>query len=403
MRQATPSEPSATAATAGDALRVDLITSRDDVEHLADAWDALSQATVHASPLSTHAWFTSYLDELRASGDGRHSAWSCFAASAGGRLVGVMPVQDSRRLGGLMGRELRVPGGYYIRSGEPLLAEDRAGEALKALVDAAGERYPRASLEFGGVREHGATFAGLGSLPSVRARRDAKGALIRIDGTAESWLSTLSRNHRKHLNRGGRRLEEAYPGSVAYRVVGGPDAARMLDDFVRVEASGWKGGAGMALFATPSQLRLYRRMCERFAARGWLEWHILEAGGNLIVIDMWIRVGRTMAGLFTAYDEEFAVYSPGALRLRRSVEEAFASGTVDLMDVLVASPWTQHWSMETYDYYRVLVGTGNPLALWMDDAAVAARRAGRAVLPTSTRRRVVDLRRSYARWRVRRQ
>ncbi len=354
---------------------MEAITDREGLRAIARQWDALLLSTPHPSPIASYAWFVTQIEEnanLRCDGEVR---WCCFAAYDGERLVGVMPlVEDGWNLRAQRGPLVRVPGEYYQRSGEPVIDAALTAPVLDALLAAAREWRPGVALEFGGLREGlSNVLPDLARRRGVRTRATAPGKLIAIDGTFESWFGRLGRSHRKNLGRRARRLEDAFPGEVTYRTVEGPEALCLLEDFARLEASGWKGRDGVALLSSPSKHNFYRRLCWRLARRGWLEWHVLEVAGEPIVLDMWIRMGNTLAGLFTTYDERFAQYSPGALRLSRTVEEAFESGSVRFLDMMTANAWTEHWQMQTYRYHRALVATGNPLPLWFDDATSATR------------------------------
>lgn len=356
-------------------LRVETIMDRDELDLLAPAWDALAVAATHASPLASHAWFATQIDENHNLRRGGEVHWRCLAVYAGDRLVGVMPlIEEHWDVGSLRGPLIRVPGEYYLRSGKPLVDEELAGPVLDALLDSVRAWRPGVPVELEGFREgRPGLLEHVRALKMARTRPIARGQMIATDGDYGAWFCALGRSHRKNLDRRSRRLEEAFPREVRYHTVSGPEAAPVLEDFARLEMRGWKGNGGKAMLASPSKMHFYRRLCVRLAQRGWLEWHVLEVAGKPIVIDMWVRMGHTLAGLFTAYDEDFAAFSPGALRLRRTVEEAFASD-IDIVDVLTANPWTEHWGMQTYRYHRALIATGNPLPLWLDDATFATKR-----------------------------
>ena len=364
-------------------LRVEVVSSREALANLGREWDRLADSLTHASPLSTHTWFTTQIEEnanLRRDGI---VPWRCFAAYRAERLVGVLPlVEEPWDLARLRGPVVRIPGEYYLRSGEPLLDEGSEAEALAALLTAVRAWRPGRPVEFGGLRDGPGVLSTLRSRAGVRIRQEASGRRIQIAGTADEWCARLGRSHRKNLSRRARRLEEAFPGQVRYRTVTGTSAVGMLEEYARLEMSGWKGDSGVALLASPSKMRFYRRLCVRLAERGWLEWHVLEVGGRPAAIDMWVRIGGTLSGLFSTYDEALAPYSPGALRLNRTIEEAFASADVRVVDVITANAWTDQWRMEPYSYYRALVATGGPLPLLLDDAAQAARRALRPLEAT---------------------
>ncbi|HEX4493746.1 MAG TPA: GNAT family N-acetyltransferase [Acidimicrobiia bacterium] len=58
----------------------------------------------------------------------------------------------------------------------------------------------------------------------------------------------------------------------------------------------------------------------------------LRSGDRLLAVDLSLMYDHVIAGWFAAYDHEFGAYSPGAIRLYRSIEHASAIGT-DYIDM----------------------------------------------------------------------
>jgi CelD/BcsL family acetyltransferase involved in cellulose biosynthesis len=98
------------------------------------------------------------------------------------------------------------------------------------------------------------------------------------------------------------------------------------ESFLAIEASGWKGRAGTALAARPSDAAFYREVSERFRAAGRLRLHSLEAGGNTLAMQTGFCVAGALFDWKVAYDERFARYSPGAQLQLRVLESARDDG-----------------------------------------------------------------------------
>ena len=127
-------------------------------------------------------------------------------------------------------------------------------------------------------------------------------------------------------------------------------------------------------------MRYYRRFCRLAAERKWLEWHVLNVGAQPIAIDMRLKVGNTLFGLFTTFDERFSAYSPRSLLLRHTIEEAHRRPEISCLDGMSAKDWTSHWRMDGYEYYRVVTAPRS-LPLLSDKAELVARAAACKLLP----------------------
>jgi CelD/BcsL family acetyltransferase involved in cellulose biosynthesis len=85
------------------------------------------------------------------------------------------------------------------------------------------------------------------------------------------------------------------------------------DEFLRIEAAGWKGAEGTALASTAKHEAFFRSMCASAAAAGRLQMLSLECAGRTVAMQCNLIDGGTLFGFKVAYDAEFARYSPGSL------------------------------------------------------------------------------------------
>jgi len=92
---------------------------------------------------------------------------------------------------------------------------------------------------------------------------------------------------------------------------GDPGAA--VEQFLRLEAAGWKGRAGTALLCRPAHTRFFRDTTARFAAHDRLMLLSLQAGDAVVAQSTALVGGSGLFGFKKAYDEAYASCSPGAL------------------------------------------------------------------------------------------
>jgi CelD/BcsL family acetyltransferase involved in cellulose biosynthesis len=129
-----------------------------------------------------------------------------------------------------------------------------------------------------------------------------------VDGGATLSLSSRKRADLRRLER---RLGET--GTVRYAEFANGELSRWVEDFLWLEASGWKGAAGTAFANRPNRRAFFGAICHSAAAHGRL--HMLQLRLDKRPVAQ-ICQFSAQEGLFAfriAYDEAYAKYSPGLL------------------------------------------------------------------------------------------
>ena len=132
------------------------------------------------------------------------------------------------------------------------------------------------------------------------------------DSAADYLAKNLSSRARKDLRRKRRHLEQL--GVVQTQELQPGEAAEpWIEQFLTLEASGWKGRAGTAFACDPAHAQFFREMCRGAFQRGKL--HMLRLLLNDRPIAMQCDLGdpRGMFSFKIAYDESYANHSPGVL------------------------------------------------------------------------------------------
>ena len=153
---------------------------------------------------------------------------------------------------------------------------------------------------------------------TVVVHREAR-AMLASSLSPEAYLeASLSGKKRKELRRQANRLADE--GEVAFtRHTGEESIDGWCDEFLALEAAGWKGKAGSALACDPGTERLLRESLAGAAARGRLERLTLRLDGRPLAM---LATFLTPPGAFsfkTAFDEDFARFSPGVLLQRENL------------------------------------------------------------------------------------
>jgi CelD/BcsL family acetyltransferase involved in cellulose biosynthesis len=177
------------------------------------------------------------------------------------------------------------------------------------------------------VRQPGAAFVGLDSLVDEGPVRDALRAAIAKEGGEEVRVGEheramlrrrateddyvcLKAKYRRELERKRRRLEDEL-GS-ALQTVDRAEDCEALDEFLDLEASGWKGQGGTAVASLERDAEFFRTICGSFRELGRLHLLSLQADGQRVAMACNLRAGDGVFCVKIAFDERWRRWSPGA-------------------------------------------------------------------------------------------
>jgi CelD/BcsL family acetyltransferase involved in cellulose biosynthesis len=254
------------------------------------------------------------------------SALKCFLPD--GRLEAFLPIRQAtftETSGMSLLKAYRNP---YIMRSEPLLDKSRPVEAATALIQGlvqhAGSnrifQFPMLDLD-------GATFLALKEAARLLGRE-----FLILDEHKRAVLhagDVLEKVRAKEALRQLRRLQAK--GHVELKIsISGPEAAPVFEDFLKVEASGWKGTEGTALTCRPETLAFAKAALHPAVASTLCDAIYLD--GRPIAADVSLLAGGRLMTLKCGYDEEFRQFSPGVVLDYLLCEHALQSGAISTID-----------------------------------------------------------------------
>ena len=146
----------------------------------------------------------------------------------------------------------------------------------------------------------------------VRFQRDhyQRAAFLPAASVDDYVQKHVSKSIRKNTKRLLRRLEDR--GTITWETSDdSSDFEQLAEDFLRIEASGWKGTEGTALASAKSTKAFYKELVGESAKVGKARFLSLKLDGRPIAMLSDIQSGQFVYSYKTAYDEEFAKFSPG--------------------------------------------------------------------------------------------
>jgi CelD/BcsL family acetyltransferase involved in cellulose biosynthesis len=323
-------------------------------------WDALAQWASEPNPFN-ESWYL--LPALRALDPHREVKLLCL--EAGGQLAGILPIRRNARYYGHPIPHLAnwLHGNAFI--GAPLVAQGFERAFWRELF-AWCDRRPGGALflHLSQVPVEGPLH---GALTQVLAEQGRQGAtvmrearaMLRSDLDPEAYLEqSLSSKKRKELRRQHRRLAEEGE-LVVERTEGHENLATWTDEFLALEQAGWKGGQGSALSCEAGTAALFRQALGGAVQRGRLERLAIRLDGRPLAM---LATFLSAPGAFsfkTAFDEDFARFSPGVL-LQRENLELLARPGIDWVDSCAAAdhPMIDHFWRERRTVARHNIAIG---------------------------------------------
>lgn len=139
-----------------------------------------------------------------------------------------------------------------------------------------------------------------------------------LDGQAY-LQGAISPAHFRELRRQWRKLDQL--GELTYSVARQPADIRLrMEEFLLLEASGWKGRARTAMINDRYRAAFAREAVTNLAETDGVRIHTLDLDGRAIASMVVFIMGGEAYTWKTAYDEEFARYSPGKLLVAELTE-----------------------------------------------------------------------------------
>jgi CelD/BcsL family acetyltransferase involved in cellulose biosynthesis len=290
-----------------------IVEVRSDLESLraiVPDWEALAEEAAEPNPFY-EPWML--LPALEAYGPGE--GFQCVLVWENGTLAGLFPMQLERRFHGL---PLRVLRSWRHRNMllccAPLVHARHAAKCVSALL-----KSPLApAIEFEWLPADGAVYAALiesalaDGLPWVVTDAYARALLLRDRDPRERFNSNMKNN----LRRWQARLSshgEVTPVRLDSASKSDADLARWTDEFLRLEASGWKAKEGSALACREDDRRFVAAVFPEAFRRGRLIFTGLDLDGRPLARHCMIAGGEGAWTFKIAYDETYASCSPGIL------------------------------------------------------------------------------------------
>jgi CelD/BcsL family acetyltransferase involved in cellulose biosynthesis len=285
--------------------KVKALTSLEAMRAIAPAWENMAAEAIEPNPFYEPWMLLPALDAF-----GLEKNFRLVTVWNGERLDAVLPLERKGSFKGLPLPALTSWRHRHCLLCTPLVRAEGAAETLAALVGSLDA--PLVSLQY--IPGDGPFYRALSAAGVRCAVLDGYSRpVLRRAKDGETYLNEfVPRKERQEVRRREKRLrEQGELTHVALRP--GEDIGRWIDEFLRLEASGWKGKEGSAMACSEANRRF---LVETFTAayqRGRLEMVGVDLGGKPLGRCTGFIAGRGAYAFKPAYDEAFAKFSPGII------------------------------------------------------------------------------------------
>ncbi len=196
---------------------------------------------------------------------------------------------------------------------------------------------------------------GAARVPAAMVRWDGNSAWFDLEA-GEGPLAGAAGAFRRNLRRLERRLEQR--GQVALDIVDRPgQILEAWSDFLRLEASGWKGarGTGSAIVLQPDVRRFYEQLLAAWGPEGKCRIHLLRLDGRILAAHFAVVDGDTLSLLKIAYDESAASLGPGLMLLYKLLRREWEQKQFRRLSLVTDPPWAERWGPHRERLLRAVI------------------------------------------------
>ena len=284
-------------------------------------------------------------------------------------LCGFFPLQRRRRYKGLPLHVLSLWKHDYCSLCTPLVRAGYEDECLDAFWQWITQKSGAALLEMhqvgadGPFVRHWTQLLQKCAAPHFADAIYARAFLNPQTSSADEYLhNALSRKRRKEWKRLENRLSEL--GHLRYEWVKdnalGQGIEQGIEEFLQLEASGWKGRAATAFANDEIHSAFFQEVACEASLRGRLMLLSLKLNGRPIAMKFNLLADNGAFACKIAYDEEFSSFSPGVLLELENIRLVQETPALQWMDScaipdhsMINRLWTERRSLQ-----NSLVSTG---------------------------------------------
>lgn len=164
----------------------------------------------------------------------------------------------------------------------------------------------------------------------------------------------ISRNFKSNLNQTRNRL--ARLNNVTYQTVrDSKDMPWAFQEFIDLEASGWKLDSGTPIKKYKEVAEFYRNLILNFSEKGDAEIKFIRVNKEIIAAALCLVANDTFYVVKVAYNEDYSYERPGIALFNELIRECSNNPSIRNVNVLSHSAWVGKWNPSVLDLFDVFI------------------------------------------------
>lgn len=370
-------------------LRVDCLTTLEELERIAPEWRALFDRVDDALPFATYEWAVAWWTHLRrVAGPLRDTLQVFVVRDADGRAIAIAP---------MMYTAMHVAGVALVRVLQPigtdanltelrgmLVTPEREAVALATLAGYVTARNRQSWVQWSGIRRVHGALDGLGRAHVATINKETSAYILRLPPSWEEFRKTFPRNLKESLRKCYNSLTRDSHEWV-FRVVEQPeDLAAAVDRLIELHgarAARTDTVAHRDCFDAPEARRFLHQVAATLGARGIVRVFQLVIGGQVVATRMGFVFGDRMYLYYSGYDPEWGRYSVMTTVVAEALQYAIAHGIRTVNLSTGADESKLRWRPSAVEYVDACVVSSGVYSRLMHRALDSTTRAKLKQLP----------------------
>ncbi len=267
-----------------------------------------------------------------------------------GRTVLILPLQaDSILKGGIRYKVLRFPTHNHIRLSD-LICDTTAVDQddLNSVFSYLTKHDPCAwrFLELKGINAN-SQFRKLIEMSGETLDEQSSNAYFKVENS--NFEQGLSKKFLKNIERLAKKAESEVGGIEASFNMDRENLHSILEVFLEVEASGWKGdgGTSTAIKNHSELVSFYKEVLDLFSEDNSFAINLLYFGDKPAAAQLCIRCEHAWYILKIGYEESLKKYGPGNILMLRFLTEVSRDESIKEVNLVTSPDWASRWHLET--------------------------------------------------------
>ena len=179
-------------------------------------------------------------------------------------------------------------------------------------------------------------------------------ARIMVSGQFDSYWEGRGKNLRQNMRKARNKLEKAGKSLNMVCLTDPREVRAAIENYGRLESSGWKAQNGTAVNLDNAQGRFYCELLESHCDAGLGRIYQLMFDDQIVAMDLCVELDGTIVILKTTYDESASEYSPAMLMHQELFQSLFASGDTKKIEFYgKVMDWHLRWTEDIRTMYHI--------------------------------------------------